>query len=80
MKTAQQIHGDGVTLVTAYFQNSSRVPRAYTVREESLKSSVTNVTHHPIKVIKEKDDPVGVCLEAIGPGIGRQIPHDGMTA
>ncbi len=51
MKTAQQIHGDGVTPVTAYFQNSSRVPRAYAVRVKSLKSSVTNVTRHPIEVI-----------------------------
>ncbi len=51
MKTIQYIHGDGVTPVTAYFQNSSRVPCAYAVRVESLKSSVTNVTRHPIELI-----------------------------
>ncbi len=76
MKTVQQIHGDGVTPVTAYFTNSSRVPRAYAVREISLKSHVTNVTRHPIEVITEK----GLCLETIGSSIGRQISHDGMTA
>ncbi len=76
MKTVQQIHGDGVTPVTAYFTNSSCVPCVYAVREKSLKTSVTNVTRHPIEVITEK----GLCLEIIGSGIGRQIFHDGMTA
>ncbi len=80
MKTVQQIQGDGVTPVTAYFQNSSRVPRAHAVRETILKSSVTNVTRHPIEVMKEKDNPIGLCLENVASGIGRQIFHDGMTA